>query len=98
MLINVKIPTIVGILTFICRINFVLSGVEYDKSFFFKNSGPGLIFWNSQLFSATKCFYTLLVKIKQTLYSIGIFRAPVVVQFIVIVQIKITNESLPFLY
>ena len=32
-LINVKMPTIVGILTFISRVNFVLSRVEYGKSF-----------------------------------------------------------------
>ena len=33
MLINVKMPTIVGILTFMSRINFVLSLVEHEKSF-----------------------------------------------------------------
>ena len=33
MLINVKMPTIVGILTFMSRINFVLSWVELEKSF-----------------------------------------------------------------
>ena len=33
MLINVKMPTIVGILTFMSRINFVLSRVEHGKSF-----------------------------------------------------------------
>ena len=33
MLINVKMPTIVGILTFMSRINFVLSCVEHGKSF-----------------------------------------------------------------
>ena len=32
MLINVKMPTIVGILTFMSRINCVLSRVEYEKS------------------------------------------------------------------
>ena len=31
MLINVKMPTIVGILTFMSRINFVLSRVEHEK-------------------------------------------------------------------
>ena len=31
MLINVKMPTIVGILTFMSWINFVLSCVEYEK-------------------------------------------------------------------
>ena len=33
MLINVKMPTIVGILTLMSRINFVLSGVEHEQSF-----------------------------------------------------------------
>ena len=32
MLINVKMPTIVGLLTFMSRINFVLSPVEHGKS------------------------------------------------------------------
>ena len=32
-LINVKMPTIVGILTFMNRMNFVLSCVEHGKSF-----------------------------------------------------------------
>ena len=39
MLINVKMPTIVGILTLMSRINFVLSGVEHEKSFI--TSEPG---------------------------------------------------------
>ena len=39
MLINVKMPTIVSILTFMSRINIVLSCVEYEKSFI--TSGPG---------------------------------------------------------
>ena len=38
LLINVKMPTIVGILTFMSRINFVLSQVEHEKSFVI--SGP----------------------------------------------------------
>ena len=33
LLINVKMPTIVGILTFMSRINFLLSYVEHEKSF-----------------------------------------------------------------
>ena len=33
MLINVKMPTIFGILTFMSRINFVPSWVEHEKSF-----------------------------------------------------------------
>ena len=41
MLINVKMPTIVGILTFMSGINFVLSRVEYEKSFI--TSGPGYL-------------------------------------------------------
>ena len=39
---NVKMPTIVGILTFMCRINFSLSRVEHEKSFII--SGPGEMF------------------------------------------------------
>ena len=38
---NVKMPMIVGILTFMSRINFMLSGVEHGKSFI--TSGPGLL-------------------------------------------------------
>ena len=41
MLINVKMPTIVGILTYISIINFMLSLVEHVKSFI--TSGPGII-------------------------------------------------------
>ena len=33
MLINVKMPTIVDILTFMSRITFVLSSVEHEESF-----------------------------------------------------------------
>ena len=40
MLINVKMPTIVGILTFMSRINFVLSRVEHEK---FYNLGTWFI-------------------------------------------------------
>ena len=40
LLINVKMPTIVGILTLMSRKNFMLSGVEHEKSFI--TSGPGL--------------------------------------------------------
>ena len=40
MLINVKMPTIVGILTFMSMINFMLSYVEYAKVFI--TLGPGL--------------------------------------------------------
>ena len=31
MLLNVKMPTVVGILTFMSRINFMLSRVEHEK-------------------------------------------------------------------
>ena len=39
MLIIVKMPPIVGVLTFMSRINFMLSRVEYEKSSI--TSGPG---------------------------------------------------------
>ena len=45
MLINVKMPTIVGILTFMSMINFMLSWVEHEKSFI--TSGPGLLMTDS---------------------------------------------------
>ena len=35
LLINVKMPTIVDILTFVSRINFVLSWVEHAKMFYY---------------------------------------------------------------
>ena len=38
---NVKMPTIVGILTFMSRKNFMLSYAEHKKSFI--TSGPGLV-------------------------------------------------------
>ena len=38
LLINVKMPTIVGILTFMSRKNFMLNSVEHEKSF--TTSGP----------------------------------------------------------
>ena len=64
MLINVKMPTIVGILTFMSRINFVLSCVEYGKSFI--TSGPGcsclcvlliiyVLVYSSSLYSGLIC-------------------------------------------
>ena len=40
LLINVRIPTIVGILTFISKKNFMLSWAEHGKSFI--TSGPGI--------------------------------------------------------
>ena len=40
LLINVKMPTIVGILTFMSRKNFMLNSIEHEKSFI--TSGPGL--------------------------------------------------------
>ena len=39
-LINLKMPTIVGILTFMSRKNYILSRAEHKKSFI--TSGPGL--------------------------------------------------------
>ena len=42
MLINVKMPTIVGIFAFMSRINFVLSRVEHEKRFI--TPRPGLLF------------------------------------------------------
>ena len=41
MLINVKISTMVGILTFMSRINFLFSWVEHGKSFITSRPGKG---------------------------------------------------------
>ena len=51
LLINVKMPTIVGILTFMSRMNFVLSWVEHGKSFI--TSGTGIIYWCFVVYSFT---------------------------------------------
>ena len=41
LLINIKMPTTVGILTFMSRKNFILSYVEHGNSFI--TSGPGVM-------------------------------------------------------
>ena len=46
MLINVKMPTSVGILTFMSRMNFMLIWVEHGKSFI--TSGLDLLFWTEK--------------------------------------------------
>ena len=53
MLKNIKMPTIVGILTFMSRINFVLSCVEYEKNYI--TSEPGLIPTREQIL----CMYVV---------------------------------------
>ena len=64
-LINVQMQTIVGILTFKSRKNFVLSGVEHEKSFII--SGPAFI-QRWRLLSILKNFiscFTLCVKMRK---------------------------------
>ena len=39
---NVKMPTIVGMLTFMSRINFSISWAEHEKSFITLGPGPAL--------------------------------------------------------
>ena len=41
LLINVKMPTVVGILTFMSRIKFIFSGIEHEKGFI--TSRPGFV-------------------------------------------------------
>ena len=43
LLINVKMPTIVGILIFMSRINFELSLAEHEKSFITSDPGISLV-------------------------------------------------------
>ena len=47
MLINVKMPTIVGILKFMSRINFVLSSVKHGKSCITSRPGTSIIVFAS---------------------------------------------------
>ena len=54
LLINVKMPTIVGILTFMSRKNFMLSRVE--PGFFFITLGPGLVLFPICYCQGMKCF------------------------------------------
>ena len=53
-LINVKMPTIVGILTFMSWKNFMLSWVEHEKSLI--TSGPDLLLWLVCLFGMVPLF------------------------------------------
>ena len=58
LLIYVKMPTIVGILTFMGRKNFMLNSLEHEKSFI--TSGPG-----KQIGSLKSCFPFIEMKKKQ---------------------------------
>ena len=67
----------------------------------------GIIFFNTELnkpqfLRDEMIFMHCSLQIKQNIYSIGIFRAPVVTQYTVKVQRKLEKspifESLPFLY
>ena len=49
--INVKMPTNVGILTFMSRINFMLSWVKSEKRFI--TTGPGSVLFASSFWSFT---------------------------------------------
>ena len=51
-LINVKMPTIVGILTLMSRKNFMLSCVEHEKSFI--TSGPDLALASQIIYQPTR--------------------------------------------
>ena len=59
-------PTLVGILTFMSRINFVLSRVEYEKSFI--TLGPGIFFiWPYEGLTASKTVFKISVMIRPKL-------------------------------
>ena len=61
MLINVKTPTNVGILTFMSRINFVLSSVEHEKSFITSDHGYFVQLYSSSHVSA--CVVSILLTV-----------------------------------
>ena len=84
LLINAKMPTIVGILIFISRINFMLSWVEHEKSFI--TSRPGFCckaaklcqnIFQSILLAKYSPWILLLLKhkfaVRKQLHEVGIF-------------------------
>ena len=60
-LINVKMPTIVGILTFMSGKNFMLSLVEHEKSFITSRSGLVIKLENKQINYDTFKWFKLLL-------------------------------------
>ena len=72
MLINVKMPTIGGILTFMSRIDFVLSSVEYEKSFITSRPGPYVIklFSCSTEHEISTAYKTKMLKIFKMMISL----------------------------
>ena len=53
MLINIKMPTIVGILTFMSRMNFMVSTVEYGKSFITSGPDSNIVFLKENIPNST---------------------------------------------
>ena len=72
---NVKLPITIGILTYMSRINFILSKVEHEKSFI--TSGPGLSLINNpfamkyleSIIIIAKLFSCLIIFNLTSLYS-----------------------------
>ena len=60
MLTNVKMPTMVGILTFMSMINFMLSWVEHDKSFITSRPDNIRIQWNGKAVLMTTLLHLTL--------------------------------------
>ena len=67
MLINVKMPTIVGILTFMSLINFVLSRVEHEKKFI--TSRPGPVNFKSICINCTSIHKIFSISIYKKIYQ-----------------------------
>ena len=64
MFINVKMPTIVGILTFMSRKNFMLNSVEHEKSFITSGPGPGCSKLTTSLVNVSLKFQMLISQIR----------------------------------
>ena len=77
MLINDKMPTIVGILTFMSIMNLMLSRVEHEKCFI--TSGPGPIY-SSQRFLFT-CTWTNIFLVLGQVQSLPFIHTSIVVDF-----------------
>ena len=68
--INAKMPTIVGILTFTSRINFMLSSVEYETSFI--TSGPDCMLGKFACFLLSVDFFNVYFFLKEKEYFLNV--------------------------
>ena len=95
LLTNIKMPTIVGILMFISRKNFMLNWVEYEKSFI--TLGPVLIWKNLSSTPEPNHFLTISViypcKFEKNLLTVSRGNVPIMVKPMQILVPKLTSKG-----